>query len=520
MRTSSVVNQKEESAVRLEDKVAAMCVVGVPSHEAGEPFRERLSRYKYGGIGLFPHNIKSEQQIRDLVEEVGSLAAEQQIPAPYYMSIDEEAGSLSNFKLFYPFIPGNGAVGVGEDPNAAFLLGKLIGSQLHELGIPMNWGPVLDVNTNIDNPVIGIRSFGSDTRKTAAFGEAYIRGLHEAGIAATAKHFPGHGQVSGDSHYMLPECALTLEELRQGPLIPFAAAIEAGVDSIMTAHLVFPNIKEAGKLPVSLNPFFVTKLLREELNFNGVICTDDVEMAAIRDYFEPEEIGALAVQAGNDMILMCHTAEFQDRVASGIVAAVKDGRVSMQQIDESYNRIKELNAKFQAYRAAAAPFPKEQWKEEAKRLARQTIRMVEDPQKQFPLDPARRYLLLLPEQVRLTIADTSASSEIALAPILRGYGIQADTLAVSMNPESSEIEKILVQCDSYDCIIQGTVNAHLFQGQLRLAERLAAVKPLLNLVLRNPYDKEHLPPSAGKVLICSTSHYSLLAFAEAAVTRK
>ncbi|GLX67725.1 beta-glucosidase [Paenibacillus glycanilyticus] len=506
--------------MRLEEKIAAMCVIGVPSLEAGQPFRERLSRYPYGGIGLFPHNIQSERQLRQLVEEVEALAAGEQLPVPYYLSIDEEAGSLSNFKSFYPFIPGNGAVGVGDDPEAAFLLGKLIGSQLYELGIPMNWGPVLDVNTNIDNPVIGIRSFGSDAEKTAAFGQAYIRGLHEAGAAATAKHFPGHGQVSGDSHYMLPECTLTAEELRQGPLVPFAAAIEAGVDAIMTAHLVFPNIEEAGGLPASLNPWFVTKLLREEMQFNGVICTDDVEMKAIRDHYEPEEIGVLAVQAGNDMVLMCHTADFQDRVVAGIVAAVQDGRIRMEQIDESYERIRQLRCKFSVYRSDAVPFPKEKWKEEAKRLARRTVHVLADPQQLLPLDPSRRYLLLLPEQVRLTVADTSASSGISLAPLLQSYGITVDTLPCSIDPESSEIGQILVQCDSYDCILQGTINAHLFHGQLRLAEQLAAVKPLLHLVLRNPYDAEYLPPTSGKVLLCSTSHYSLLAFAEAAVTRK
>jgi beta-glucosidase-like glycosyl hydrolase len=520
MRISSVLNLKEEPAVRLEDKVSAMCVVGVPSYEAGQPFQDRLSRYKYGGIGLFPHNIKSEQQTRLLIEEVGKLAASQQIPAPYFISIDEEAGSLSNFKSFYPFIPGNGAVGVGDDPETAFLLGKLIGSQLHELGIPMNWGPVLDVNTNIDNPVIGIRSFGSDAYKTAAFGEAYISGLHEAGIAATAKHFPGHGQVSGDSHYMLPECMLTLEELRKGPLLPFESAIKAGVDAIMTAHLVFPNIDEAGELPVSLNPFFVTKLLREEMNFEGVICTDDVEMAAIRDFFKPEEIGVLAVQAGNDMILMCHTADFQDRVVAGIVASVQDGRIPIQRIDDSYHRIQQLTARFQSYREAALPFTMEQWKDEAKRLARQTIHIIDDPQHLLPLTAERRYLLLVPEQARLTVADTSSSTDIILAEVLQSYGIQVDKRNISMNPESSEIAEILVQCDSYECLIQGTINAHLFQGQLELAEQLAASKPLLNLVLRNPYDAAVLPQSAGKVLICSTSHYSLLAFAEAAVTRK
>lgn len=498
----------------LEDKVAMMCVVGTPSTRAEPDFRGRMTEHRFGGIGIFPHNIESEQQTYALLEEVKNIAQDNGSPLPYYVSVDEEGGTLSKFKSFFPYIPGNRAVGLSEDPEAARLLGKLIGSELHSLGIPMNWAPVLDVNTNIDNPVVGVRSFGEDPQLVARFGRAYIEGMHEAGVAVTAKHFPGHGQVSGDSHIVLPECELTFEQLMEGPLLPFVEAIEAGADSIMMGHLVFPNIPESGGLPASLSPFFATELLRKKLGFAGVICTDDIEMGAIRKNFSPEDVGVLAVQAGNDMILMCHTPEFQSQVIAGILAAVRDGRINEAQIDESVLRIRQLYAQFQQYQAAAQPIVREQWADEALKLARMTVKVSRDPDSLLPLKDSLKYLLILPQQEQLTRADNSGSAEIRLASLLKAKGMAVETRYCAMKPDAEEIEFLVQQAADADVVIQGTLNAHLFTGQLALSEGLAAVKPLLNLVLRNPYDDAVLPQAAGSILLCSTSDYSLQALVE------
>ena len=176
---------------------------------------------------------------------------------------------------------------------------------------------------------------------------------------------------------VLPACELTLAQLMEGPLLPFVEAIDAGADSIMMGHLVFPNIPESAGLPASLSSFFATELLRTKLGFEGVICTDDIEMGAIRNHFSPDEVGVLAVQAGNDMILMCHTPEYQSRVIAGILAAVQDGRIDEARIDESVHRIRQLYGKFQQYQASAQPIPRKKWDEEALNLARQTVKVTE-----------------------------------------------------------------------------------------------------------------------------------------------
>ncbi|WP_336762202.1 glycoside hydrolase family 3 N-terminal domain-containing protein [Paenibacillus sp. USHLN196] len=506
--------ESEPKTMSLEDKIAMMCVIGTPSTRAEPKFRGRMAQQRFGGIGIFPHNVESEQQTLALLTEVQNIAGDHGSPLPYYVSVDEEGGTLSKFKTFFPYIPGNRAVGLSEDPETAYLLGKIIGSQLHSLGIPMNWAPVLDINTNIDNPVVGVRSFGEDPQLVAQFGRSYIQGMHEAGVAVTAKHFPGHGQVSGDSHIVLPECDLTLKQLMEGPLLPFMEAIDAGADSVMMGHLVFPNIPESGGLPASLSSFFASELLRNKLGFEGVICTDDIEMGAIRNHFNPDEVGVLAVQAGNDMILMCHTPEYQSRVIAGILAAVQDGRINEAQIDESVLRIQQLYDKFQQYQAAAKPVLREQWEEEALRLARKTVKVSRDPHGLLPLNSSLKYLLILPQQEQLTRADNSGATEIKLASLMKDEGLSVETHYFSMKPDAEEITSLVQQAATADVVIQGTLNAHLFTGQLALAEALTAVKPLLNLVMRNPYDDKALPQTAGSILLCSTSDYSLRALVE------
>jgi len=513
MQLNEVNSPQDPAAMSLEDKISLMCVVGTPSTNAEPEFRGRMSRNRFGGIGLFPHNVQSEEQTLKLMAEVQSIAADYGSHQPYYVSIDEEGGTLSKFRTFYPYIPGNRAAGLSEDAETAYLQGKIIGSQLHSLGIPMNWAPVLDVNTNIDNPVVGVRAFGEDPEVVAAFGRAYIRGMHEAGVAVTAKHFPGHGQVSGDSHVVLPECGLTIEELMNGPLLPFIAAIEAGADSIMMGHLVFPGIPESAGLPASLSPFFAGELLRGRLGFEGIICTDDIEMGAIRKHFSPDEVGVLAVLAGNDMILMCHTPEYQERVIAGIRKAVLDGIIDEFRIDESVIRIRRLYTKFQQYQAGAQPIPRAGWNEAALQLVRRTVKVRRDPLQLLPLSASRQYMLILPQQEQLTIADNTGSTEIGLASLLEAEGLSVHVQYCSMKPEAAEIAALCTQAAGH-VVIQGTLNAHLFSGQLQLAEQLAAVAPLLNLVLRNPYDDACLPQNAGSILLCSTSDYSLKALIE------
>lgn len=502
------------AALTLEQKAARLCVTGLPGLAADRAFTDRFANTGFGGIGLFTHNISSEEQLRKLVQDVKENARRNGQQEPYFMSIDEEGGSLSNLKAFYPQLPSNRAIGLTGEADCAYEHGLLLGSKLASLGIPMDWAPVLDVNTNIGNPVVGIRSFGEDPAVVADLGAAFIRGMKRAGTAVTAKHFPGHGQVDGDSHVELPYCGLTLEELKKGPLLPFAAAVRAGAEAIMVAHIVFPAIPEAAGLPASLSPFFVTRLLREEMGYEGIICTDDVEMGAIRSTYKPEAIGEMAIQAGNDLVLMCHTPSFQERVVAGIVEAVKAGRIAESRLDASLARLERLRFAMVELAGRADPVPAGEWKRRTLELARRTVRVSADPFGLLPVAAGRRYALVLPRPERLTLADNSHTSDVPLRRLLESRGLDADEFSCPLHPSGKDINRLMEDLSSYDTVIMGTLNAHLHTGQLRLAEAVSAAKPLVTICLRDPYDEAYLPKTAARVLTCSADPSTLEAVAD------
>lgn len=220
----------------------------------------------------------------------------------------------------------------------------------------------------------------------------------------------------------------------------------------------------------------------------------------------------MAARAGVDQILMCHTPEFQERVIAGIVGAVERGELSEEQIDRSIARIRHLQESFGRYQLEAKPLPREQWESESLKLASRTVIVERDPQGMLPLNKSQRYLLILPKQEKLTVADNSSDSEMILARLLDEAGFQVSLSTCSLDPQIEEITALAEQSQDYDCIIQGTLNAHLFGGQVILAQQLqAAHKPLLHLILRNPYDVDCLSEATGVVMVGSTSDYSVKA---------
>ena len=233
------------------------------------------------------------------------------------------------------------AQGATGDPENAFRVGRMIGQELRAVGVNFNCAPILDCNTNPKNPVIGVRSFGGDPEKVADFGAAYARGLREAGVIACGKHFPGHGDTETDSHLGLPVVNKSLEEIERVELVSFRRAIEEKIDALMTAHVVFPAL-EPERIPSTVSRKVMTGLLREKMGFEGLIVTDCMEMDAIKRQFGSARGALMALQAGVDMTLICHTETFQREAAELIVEAMQDGRLSMKEAQESYRRIADV----------------------------------------------------------------------------------------------------------------------------------------------------------------------------------
>jgi beta-N-acetylhexosaminidase len=311
-----------------------------------------IEKYHLGGVILFAENIVDTEQTVRLVD--GLQAASEEIPL--LITIDQEGGIVTRLQSGTN-LPGNMAVGATRNEKYAYQTGKIIGKELAALGINVNFGPVVDVNNNSENPVIGVRSFSSNPELVAKLGIQTIKGLQSQNVAATTKHFPGHGDTAVDSHYGLPLVPYDKERLRSVELVPFQKAIDAGVDMMMTAHVQFPAFddttyisKKNGQeimVPATLSKKVITGLLREEMGFDGVVVTDALNMKAIADHFGQEEAVVLALKSGVDIALMpaqVTSLEMEEKLAS-VFGAIETGEIPLEQVNQSVERIIELKIK-------------------------------------------------------------------------------------------------------------------------------------------------------------------------------
>ncbi|WP_175615210.1 glycoside hydrolase family 3 protein [Piscibacillus halophilus] len=335
------------SALTIEEKVGQMLMPDFRTWN-GEDVTEMLPEieqlvkdYHLGGIILFRENVVTTEQTTQLVSDYQDAAEKFGL----LMTIDQEGGIVTRLQSGTD-MPGNMALGATRSQDISYRVGQAIGEELNSLGINTNFAPVMDVNNNPDNPVIGVRSFGEDPDLVADMGISYTKGLQSAGVAATAKHFPGHGDTDVDSHLGLPEVPHDKERLEAIELYPFQQAMDSGLDMIMTAHVTFPKIddtkvisKKTGEeiaLPATLSHKVLTELMREEMGFDGVITTDALNMNAITDHFGPVDAVIRAVQAGSDIVLMPVGLE---EVREGLLTAIEEGEISESRIDASFKRI-------------------------------------------------------------------------------------------------------------------------------------------------------------------------------------
>jgi len=236
-------------------------------------------------------------------------------------------------------------LGAKGDRKKVEKIAQITAKELKEIGINVNLAPVLDVNNNLDNPVIGERSYGSDPKLVAKMGAAYIKGLQSENIIAAAKHFPGHGDTAADSHTKMPVINHSKKRLEKIELYPFVKAIEAGVEMIMAAHIYFPAIESESVLPATLSKAVLNGLLREELNFQGLIITDDMEMGAVTNNYNTALGAVKSIKAGSDLVLIAHSYDKQKRAIKRVVKAVRDGEITEKRINKSLKRIIKLKIK-------------------------------------------------------------------------------------------------------------------------------------------------------------------------------
>ena len=319
----------------LDHEIAGLFCVGFEGKSPSPEVKELLRRGVHGVI-LFSRNVEDAEQVASLVAELKRLAGR-----PLLVSIDQEGGRVARLRAPQGFteLPPMRAIGETGEVALAREAGALLGRELRAVGIDQDYAPVVDVDTNPGNPVIGDRSFSRDPATVARLGAALAQGLQGEGVAACAKHFPGHGDTSQDSHRDLPRLPHALERLRAVELLPFRALARAGVASVMTAHVVFEALDP--RRPATLSPE-VMRLLREEVGFQGCAVSDDLEMKAVAEHFPLEEAAPGAILAGVDALLVCHRADVQHRAIDLVRRAVEDGRIARERIAEATGRIAAL----------------------------------------------------------------------------------------------------------------------------------------------------------------------------------
>jgi beta-N-acetylhexosaminidase len=499
----------------LEEKVGQLFVTRVYGHSATAPDQadidanlreigvrtaaELIARYRVGGVIYFAwaHNTRDPQQIAALSDGIQQASLEQPRGLPVLVSTDQEHGIVARVGEPATLFPGAMAVGAGGSRSDARTLGRIAGAELRALGIRQDYAPVADVNVNPANPVIGVRSFGSDPRAVAELVAAEVTGYQRAGIAACAKHFPGHGDTAVDSHTGFPVITHTRAQWEELDAPPFRAAIEAGIDSIMTAHLMFPALDASGD-PATLSRPILTGILREELGYDGVVVTDSLGMEGVRTKYGDERVPVLALKAGVDQLL---NPPRLDLAWNAVLKAVQEGELTEARLDESILRILRLKAKLGLFRE---PYTDPDGVDRvvgsrphlaaADRIAERTTTLLVNEGNLLPLSRRRTPKLLVVGADPASPSGTTGPPTAVLAGALTELGFTATALSTGTSPSTSTVARAVAAARDADAVVVGTYNVTASSTQKTLVrELLATGKPVVAVAVRNPYDVAHLP---------------------------
>ena len=320
-----------------------LAFVGFRGTEVPYDLARLLAQGRVGGVVLFSRNIESPEQLRELCQTLHRAAPPD---LPPLLAIDQEGGRVQRLRAPWTEWPPMRRLGDRDEPADTRAFADALARELADLGIHLDFAPVVDVDTNPQNPVIGDRSFGREPARVIRHALAVIEGLQAGGVAACAKHFPGHGDTDTDSHLQLPRVRHDLHRLREVELAPFAAAAKAGVASIMTAHVVFEAVDR--KRPATLSPD-VMALLREELRYDGVVFSDDLEMKAVADHHRPEQMVLGGLESGVDAFLVCSDAGLRDEVIQRLERAPEAW------VEKALARVIALKQRYAAAGASAKP---------------------------------------------------------------------------------------------------------------------------------------------------------------------
>jgi beta-N-acetylhexosaminidase len=323
--------------------IGQIAIAGFHGHSIPQDLRLLAKEFDLGGIILFARNVEAPDQVAEISREAQTLASE----LPLWVSVDQEGGRVARLKAPFTIWPPMATLGRSGDEALAARFARALAAELKAVGISLDYTPVLDVHTNPKNPVIGDRALAERADDVARLGRTIITTLQEAGIAACGKHFPGHGDTSTDSHHELPLIEHPPDRIDAVELVPFRAAIDAGVASIMTAHILIPALDD--ERPATLSPAIVDGLLKRKLGYDGLVLSDDLEMRAISGRYGIPEATVAAIAAGCDAVLMCGaTQEQQVAALEAVIRAAEDGTLPLKRLEDALARHRRVKERFLA----------------------------------------------------------------------------------------------------------------------------------------------------------------------------
>lgn len=416
---------------------------------------------------------------------------------PLLIAIDEENGTVKRLGEGAGEYPGAMALSATQNPKNAYDIGKATGDDLLRLGINWNYAPVLDVNNNPNNPVIGVRSFGETPEMVSEFGVNFMKGLQSAKIATALKHFPGHGDTDIDSHHSLPRINHSIERLHEIELVPFKAAVAEGADSIMTAHIVFPALELEEGRPATLSKNIITNLLRKELAFEGVIVTDALEMEAISEIMGIAKGAVEAIQAGADNVLIGHLPVEQLKALEYVERAVERNEISSQRIAESIERINRMKEKYVSWERlnlenaeVSNKFNSKEKQSLAEKVYAQSVTVLKKGEN---LTKEMSVLVLQPKDELRTIAEDITEDNYTFSQIIKDNVNQVEVVLISNQLTDNAKKEILKKVDQVDRVILGTVTAQKEDAIIKLAQEISKKKKLDLISMKSPYIGQWLP---------------------------
>ncbi|MEQ9028200.1 MAG: glycoside hydrolase family 3 protein [Aggregatilineales bacterium] len=483
------------ASMTLEQKVGQMFMVNLYGDSLTFAGRDLLETWQPGAVVLFGSNITTPERIAGLTNSY----QETMINAggvPLFVAVDQEGGIIAHLREGFTIFPVPMLLTATANSELAFDVGTAMAHELRAVGVNMNLAPVADLNTNINNPIIGRRSPGTNPELVSMALAEVVQGMQSAGVMATVKHFPGHGDTGEDSHTQLPIVSNDRARLDAIELPPFIAAINADVGAVMVSHIWYTQLEPQPNTPASLSQSIVTGLLREELGYEGIIMTDALDMDAIDTVLSPEEASLAAIYAGNDLIAIGANVgeQMQARSMQAVVDAVRNGELAESRIDASVRRILEAKARFGVL--DWSPLDTTQIDlnppENApliETLFAQGITVLQDDENPLvPLDPTRTVGIVFP------------GNEIRVGQFCTAENVRL--LAITDHPVQDEINAVVTLSTQVDTIVVFTRDAYYDDAQSSLVNALPPDRTIV-VALQSIYDWLRFPDVAGYMMTYS-----------------